>query len=91
MCAPVRSAGCRPRDDVSAAGEALGLTGHRLDAADALYTGLATHFIPANRLGAVADALADGVGTPVDTVLERLGQQSPVEETQLEKVRGDFD
>lgn len=70
-----------------AIGMYLGLTGHRLDAADALYTGLATHFIPANRLDAVADALADDVGTPVDTVLERLGQQSPVGDSQLEKVR----
>ncbi|EPJ40339.1 hypothetical protein STAFG_2588 [Streptomyces afghaniensis 772] len=29
----------------------LGLTGHRLDAADALYTGRATHFVP--RTGSV--------------------------------------
>ncbi|MFF8918880.1 enoyl-CoA hydratase/isomerase family protein [Streptomyces sp. NPDC015032] len=72
-------------------GRAVILTGHRRDAADALYTGLAMHFIPANRLDAVADALADDVGIPVDTALECLGQQSPVGDRQLEKVRGELD
>ncbi|MFI1488290.1 enoyl-CoA hydratase/isomerase family protein [Streptomyces sp. NPDC020747] len=36
-----------------AIGMYLGLTGHRLDAADALYTGLATHFVPRDGLDAV--------------------------------------
>jgi enoyl-CoA hydratase len=35
----------------------LGLTGARVDAADALYCGLATHFLPAEELGAFEAAL----------------------------------
>lgn len=69
----------------------LGLTGHRLDAADSLYTGLATHFVPADRLDAVGDALADNPGDPVDVVLNRLGGRSPVAESRLAEVRGEVD
>ncbi|MFC8198146.1 enoyl-CoA hydratase/isomerase family protein [Streptomyces sp. NPDC057298] len=74
-----------------AIGMYLGLTGHRLDAADALYTGLATHFVPSDRLAAVADALADSPGDPVDVVLNRLSGRSPVTESRLADVRGDVD
>ncbi|CAM5680013.1 putative 3-hydroxyisobutyryl-CoA hydrolase [Streptomyces afghaniensis 772] len=74
-----------------AIGMYLGLTGHRLDAADALYTGLATHFVPRDGLDAVADALADNAGDPVDVVLNRLAGRSPVAESGLAKVRGDLD
>ena len=35
----------------------LGLTGERLSGADALYCGLATHFVPSTRLRALSDAL----------------------------------
>jgi enoyl-CoA hydratase len=35
----------------------LGLTGHRLKAADALYAGIATHFVPSEKLGRLAAAL----------------------------------
>jgi enoyl-CoA hydratase/carnithine racemase len=74
-----------------AIGMYLGLTGHRLDAADALYTGLATHFIPADRLSAVTDALADNPGDPIDTVLSRLGDSTPVAESRLATARGEID
>ncbi|MET7689567.1 enoyl-CoA hydratase/isomerase family protein [Streptomyces sp. NPDC005483] len=74
-----------------AIGMYVGLTGHRLDAADALYTGLATHFVPADGLGAVADALADHPDDPVDVVLNRLAGRSPVAESGLAEVRGDVD
>lgn len=74
-----------------AIGMYLGLTGHRLNAADALYAGLATHFVPADGLDAVADALADRPGDPVDVVLNRLAGRSPVAESGLAKVRGDVD
>lgn len=74
-----------------AIGMYLGLTGHRLDAADALYTGLATHFVPADGLGEVGDALADNPDDPVDVVLNRLAGRSPVAESGLAKVRGDVD
>jgi enoyl-CoA hydratase/carnithine racemase len=74
-----------------AIGMYLGLTGHRLDAADALYTGLATHFVPADGLDAVGDALADNVDDPVDVVLNRLAGRSPVAQSRLAEVRGDVD
>ncbi|NEC85492.1 enoyl-CoA hydratase/isomerase family protein [Streptomyces sp. SID12501] len=74
-----------------AIGMYLGLTGHRLDAADALYTGLATHFVPADGLDAVGDALADNPDAPVDVVLNRLVGRSPVAGSRLAKVRGDVD
>ncbi|MCZ0985974.1 enoyl-CoA hydratase/isomerase family protein [Streptomyces diastatochromogenes] len=74
-----------------AIGMYLGLTGHRLDAADALYTGLATHFVAGDSLDAVADALADNPGDPVDVVLNRLAGCSPVAGSGLAKVRGEVD
>ena len=74
-----------------AIGMYLGLTGHRLDAADALYTGLATHFIPADRLSKVTDALAGNQGVPIDTLLNGLGDRSPVASSGLAKVRGELD
>ncbi|MFD4511007.1 enoyl-CoA hydratase/isomerase family protein [Streptomyces sp. NPDC058464] len=74
-----------------AIGMYLGLTGRRLDAADALYVGLATHFIPAAGLDAVVAALADNPGDPVDVVLNRLAGRSPVMESRLAEVRGDVD
>ncbi|MFD3842913.1 enoyl-CoA hydratase/isomerase family protein [Streptomyces sp. NPDC058642] len=74
-----------------AIGMYLGLTGHRLDAADALYTGLATHFVPADGLDAVVDALADSPGDPVDLVLNRLAGPSPVAGSRLAEAREDVD
>lgn len=74
-----------------AIGMYLGLTGQRIDAADALYTGLATHFVPADKLDAVGDALARHPDDPVDVVLNRLAEPSPVAESALAEVRGDVD
>ncbi|WP_329273033.1 enoyl-CoA hydratase/isomerase family protein [Streptomyces sp. NBC_01451] len=74
-----------------AIGMYLGLTGHRLDAADALYAGVATHFVPADGLDAVGDALADNPGDPVDVVLKRLAGRSPVTGGGLAAARGDVD
>ncbi|MFG2576363.1 enoyl-CoA hydratase/isomerase family protein [Streptomyces sp. NPDC048481] len=74
-----------------AIGMYLGLTGSRLDAADALYTGLGTHFVRADGLDAVGDALADAPGEPADVVLNRLAGRSPVGESGLAAVRGDLD
>ncbi|MER7563662.1 enoyl-CoA hydratase/isomerase family protein [Streptomyces sp. NPDC097941] len=74
-----------------AIGMYLGLTGHRLDAADALYTGLATHFVPTHRIDSVGDALADRPGDPVDVVLNRLAGRSPVAQSRLAEVREDVD
>lgn len=74
-----------------AIGMYLGLTGHRLDAADALYTGLATHFVSTDRIDTVGDALADNPGVPVDVVLNGLADRSPVGESRLAAVRGEVD
>ncbi|WLW54353.1 enoyl-CoA hydratase/isomerase family protein [Streptomyces sp. YU58] len=74
-----------------ALGMYLGLTGHRLDAADALYTGLATHFVPADRVHLVPDALAANPHTPVDTVLKDLGDGSVVPRSRLAAVRPEVD
>jgi enoyl-CoA hydratase len=52
----------------------LGLTGARLKAADALYAGIATHFVPAEKLDALRAALAEGGN--VAAVLESF-HQSP--------------
>ncbi len=47
----------------------LALTGARLRAADCLYAGVATHYVPGDRLDALVDALADG---DVDAPLARF-------------------
>ncbi len=65
-------------------GTFLGLTGVRCKAADCLYVGYGTHFIPRERLGQVGDALAEadwpqasdraGLDAVVDGVLRGLGE-----------------
>ena len=52
---------------MGALGRFLVLTGARLDGAEALAAGVATHFVPADRLEALKAALADGAG--VDAAL----------------------
>ncbi len=49
----------------------LGLTGARLKAADCLYAGIATHYVPSARLDELKAALAAG-GDDVDAVLSRF-------------------
>ena len=49
----------------------LGLTGARLRAADCLYAGIATHYVPSVRLGELRAALAEG-GDDVAAVLSRF-------------------
>ena len=52
-------------------GRYLGLTGARVGAADALYCGFATHFVPAERVSGLIAALAqtDGQEYPVEQIL----------------------
>ncbi len=57
----------------------LGLTGTRLDAADALYTGLATHFVPHTRLDELVEAFAsmdpgEDVPTSVEATLQQFAE-----------------
>jgi len=49
----------------------LALTGARLKAADCVYAGIATHFVPVERLEVLRDLLAEGEET-VDEILEAL-------------------
>lgn len=49
----------------------LALTGARLKAADCLYAGIATHFVPAERLPLLRELLASG-DEPVDALLATL-------------------
>lgn len=55
----------------------LALTGARLRAADCRYAGIATHFVPAERLPLLRDLLADGeeeAGTILDTLDAPAGE-----------------
>ncbi len=74
-----------------ALGTYVGLTGVRLSAADALYTGLATHFIASEAITLVPDALADHPHRPVDETLRALGGPSPVADSALAERRGQID
>lgn len=76
-----------------AIGMYLGLTGHRLDATDALYTGLATHFVPANRIDELTEALADNAATPIDTTLKGLADNPApsITHSKLAAARADLD
>ncbi len=53
----------------------LGLTGARLKTADALYAGVATHFVPAARRDTLLAALVDGAAP--DTALQSLAETVP--------------
>ena len=48
----------------------FGLTGHRLKAADAVYTGVATHFVATEHLGALEAALRSDID--IETILADL-------------------
>ena len=57
-----------------ALGAYVGLTGARLGAADLLYTGLATHYVPRSALGGLESALQGcDVETQIDAALTTLG------------------
>jgi enoyl-CoA hydratase len=51
----------------------LGLTGHRLKAADMLYAGIATHFVPRARLPAL-DAALSATPEEIESVLARFAE-----------------
>lgn len=52
-------------------GSYAALTGARLSAADCIYAGIATHFVPADRLPLLYELLADG-DEPVESILATL-------------------
>jgi enoyl-CoA hydratase len=66
----------------------LALTGARLKAADCIYAGIATHFVPVERLAVLRDLLATGE-EPVAEILETL--DAPAGESALEPLRDGID
>ncbi|CAM2785695.1 enoyl-CoA hydratase/isomerase family protein [Prescottella defluvii] len=72
-----------------ATGMYLGLTGARASAADAVVTGLATHFVPSDKLGALADEIRAGSGGDLDGVLARYSVDAPASE--LKEQLGEID
>ena len=56
-------------------GQFLALTGARLDGAECLWAGLATHYLPSARLDEAKQRIARG--EPVDQVLGQLGESPP--------------
>lgn len=66
----------------------LALTGTQLKAADCVYAGIATHYVPSERLGVLCDLLAGGE-EPVDEVLDALND--PAGEAPLEAYRDAID
>ncbi|MGW0160226.1 enoyl-CoA hydratase/isomerase family protein [Mycobacterium sp. NPDC003323] len=71
-------------------GAYIGLTGCRLTAADALYSGLATHCVGSAELAQVPARLADSPGTPVHQVLAGLQQELP-QDSDLQRHRSAVD
>jgi enoyl-CoA hydratase len=66
----------------------LALTGARLKAADCIYAGIATHFVPSERLDVLRDLLATAE-EPVEEVLATL--DAPAGEAPLEALREGID
>ncbi|MFE5703828.1 enoyl-CoA hydratase/isomerase family protein [Rhodococcus koreensis] len=67
----------------------LGLTGYRLDAADAIYTGLATHRVA--DMAHVVSALEGNPAAPVDEVLRSLSPAEPAAPGRLAEHRDEID
>ncbi len=69
-------------------GTFLGLTGTRMKAADCVYSGYASHYVPSELIPALIDRLASG-GEDVVTILDEMHQDPG--EAPLEKVRDAID
>jgi enoyl-CoA hydratase/carnithine racemase len=74
-----------------ALGRYLGLTGAHITTADALYAGLATHYVHSTSLDDLLVRLLDSRDVPVDEVLNRCAGTSPVAHSQLVSNRGEID
>ncbi|TQC41331.1 enoyl-CoA hydratase/isomerase family protein [Rhodococcus sp. WS4] len=72
-----------------ALGTYLGLTGYRLDADDAIYTGLATHRV--TDAAHVVSALEVNPQMPIDTVLPALPSAVPAAPSRLAERRSEID
>ncbi len=74
-------------------GPYLGLTGHRLDGAAAVYAGIATHLVPEDRFGMLEEALTNIasnnlVQSDIDAC---VGDFHVAQETPLKDIRGEID
>lgn len=69
----------------------LGLTGARISGADAVYTGLATHFIDSSTIASVPEALASQPDIPVDQILRSLSAGNLGGESDLARHRAHID
>ncbi|MCW3493175.1 enoyl-CoA hydratase/isomerase family protein [Microbacterium sp. SSM24] len=67
-------------------GEYLGLTGAVMDASDAIYAGFADHFVPADRLDGLRDALETRADPSSPTELVLLFDETP-DGSKLERAR----
>ncbi|EKT77632.1 hypothetical protein WSS_A36678 [Rhodococcus opacus M213] len=67
----------------------LGLTGYRLDAADAIYTGLATHRVADT--AHLVSALEGNPAAPIDEVLRSLSRTEPAASSRVAEHRHEID
>jgi enoyl-CoA hydratase len=67
----------------------LAMTSKRINAADTLYIGFATHYVASDKIAALRQALCDDAGN-IDAVLARFVSQ-PQEASEVEKYRGQID
>jgi len=74
-----------------ALGTYIGLTGVQLTPSDALYCGLATHFVPSDRLTQITPALERHTERPVEQTLRSLAAAPSVGESELAQHRADID
>jgi enoyl-CoA hydratase len=72
-----------------AVGAYLGLTGEAMRAADAIYARFADAFIPAAKIGRLAERLADAKGGPVEEAMRALAEDAGP--SQLAAQRADID
>ena len=70
-------------------GQYLALTGHRLDGAECLALGLATHYLPSDRLDEAKAALAAGQHGALHDTIKAFGIGAPL--ARIVEQRGDID
>lgn len=74
-----------------ALGMYLALTGHQMDYRDALYCGLATHYVPSETIEMIPDVLAEKRRVPVSRALAEIGTARPETGGHLAEHRTEID
>jgi enoyl-CoA hydratase len=69
----------------------LGLTGHQMDYRDALYCGIATHFVSGDAADSLPELLQKMRVLPVETILAHIGAARQVSGGHLATYRSDID